>query len=947
MSAISNFIMKKNSSLAGKTKKKSIPININTNPMPGKIFISNPINPIASSYLSMGQKIQINKNLKNQKLIHVNTNSGVNYYTLNGKDSKQSNSSATNSLFNNFHNNNSDINGINFNNYLNSNNNHSQHHYGVSNIDKNIMKYNNISINTKARKHLSTISNSLISNELLINGYQTSKNTGSNLLNNNKAKNKIINTNSKNSVSKIRQTYSTRANFLDSRNKTKKVPMKSKLVQFKYQYRGKPVSTSFSNVRVSKNNFQGSVPRDIYNYIRSDMINNITYENLQDNLFLKNNFTNGIFINNNLYEIKNKHFRHNTASFDNKDIINIFNKKNLSNKSTKNINNININNLNNISVKSNNNNNVCINNIDSNNKISNNQNRNFLNKNNNFNNEVISPSNQMVNKINNGNIRKKNQHQFGKGKINDIKIFVNEKKFIQKEHKNQNLNNKQNSYYTNININNIYHNYHSNNENLLKDNYNNLVHHMKNSHSINMNIPGIKKISIKQKDKKNHLMQNQYKQINKPIPTPAQKIKSNIIPSQRNIKINLAKFLKDVKIKQNNKSIVGRKSLSIKRISKENNSDFSLSQLNDKFAQKILKNNEEGNDIGNCVVNNKHNINKTIQEEIRKGYIPEEKKNSEIENEKFNNIDNNNILIDTNYISNMQSKGVINRTSNIPLNLINEICQNNVNTGNNMKYYKLNYNTNASTTNNNYYGNNKNDYSVDNIPDITNKDLSKNKENINDLNLNNVTDIDKTNANKNDLSSNTNDINENINKENVSNININNKKNYDLNPDDDIISKNNNKSNINNDDDYKIETNKVDNLDDNNKSKLIENNISNDLFDEDNLSELPEDYDENFNDLYSIINKMNYGNVLVCVEGLFTAEGRTYKKYKDKFDKLYNKQFYKKGNSYTNSNNKPKKIVEGTSVASNAKTNSSSSKKNIINPMYNNELNLEKVLNAY
>ena len=947
MSAISNLIMKKNSSLAGKTKKKSIPININTNPMPGKIFISNPINPIASSYLSMGQKIQINKNLKNQKLIHVNTNSGVNYYTLNGKDSKQSNSSATNSLFNNFHNNNSDINGINFNNYLNSNNNHSQHHYGVSNIDKNIMKYNNISINTKARKHLSTISNSLISNELLINGYQTSKNTGSNLLNNNKAKNKIINTNSKNSVSKIRQTYSTRANFLDSRNKTKKVPMKSKLVQFKYQYRGKPVSTSFSNVRVSKNNFQGSVPRDIYNYIRSDMINNITYENLQDNLFLKNNFTNGIFINNNLYEIKNKHFRHNTASFDNKDIINIFNKKNLSNKSTKNINNININNLNNISVKSNNNNNVCINNIDSNNKISNNQNRNFLNKNNNFNNEVISPSNQMVNKINNGNIRKKNQHQFGKGKINDIKIFVNEKKFIQKEHKNQNLNNKQNSYYTNININNIYHNYHSNNENLLKDNYNNLVHHMKNSHSINMNIPGIKKISIKQKDKKNHLMQNQYKQINKPIPTPAQKIKSNIIPSQRNIKINLAKFLKDVKIKQNNKSIVGRKSLSIKRISKENNSDFSLSQLNDKFAQKILKNNEEGNDIGNCVVNNKHNINKTIQEEIRKGYIPEEKKNSEIENEKFNNIDNNNILIDTNYISNMQNKGVINRTSNIPLNLINEICQNNVNTGNNMKYYKLNYNTNASTTNNNYYGNNKNDYSVDNIPDITNKDLSKNKENINDLNLNNVTDIDKTNANKNDLSSNTNDINENINKENVSNININNKKNYDLNPDDDIISKNNNKSNINNDDDYKIETNKVDNLDDNNKSKLIENNISNDLFDEDNLSELPEDYDENFNDLYSIINKMNYGNVLVCVEGLFTAEGRTYKKYKDKFDKLYNKQFYKKGNSFTNSNNKPKKIVEGTSVASNAKTNSSSSKKNIINPMYNNELNLEKVLNAY
>ena len=88
------------------------------------------------------------------------------------------------------------------------------------------------------------------------------------------------------------------------------------------------------------------------------------------------------------------------------------------------------------------------------------------------------------------------------------------------------------------------------------------------------------------------MIHNQYKQINKPIPTPGHKIKNNIIPSQRNIKINLAKFLKDVKIKQNNKSIVGRKSLSIKRISKENNSDFSLLQINDKFAQKILKNNE-------------------------------------------------------------------------------------------------------------------------------------------------------------------------------------------------------------------------------------------------------------------------------------------------------------------------------------------------------------------
>ena len=58
-----------------------------------------------------------------------------------------------------------------------------------------------------------------------------------------------------------------------------------------------------------------------------------------------------------------------------------------------------------------------------------------------------------------------------------------------------------------------------------------------------------------------------------------------------------------------------RKSLSLKRISKENNRDFFLSQLNDKFTQKVLKNNKEGNDIRNYATNNKQHINKTKQED--------------------------------------------------------------------------------------------------------------------------------------------------------------------------------------------------------------------------------------------------------------------------------------------------------------------------------------------
>ena len=112
------------------------------------------------------------------------------------------------------------------------------------------------------------------------------------------------------------------------------------------------------------------------------------------------------------------------------------------------------------------------------------------------------------------------------------------------------------------------------------------------------------------------------------------------------------------------------------------------------------------------------------------------------------------------------------------------------------------------------------------------------------------------------------------------------------------------------------------------------------------MDELPEDYDENFDDLYSIIKKMNFGNVLVCVEGLFTPEGRTYKKYKDKFDKLYDKLFIKKRNNFSNSNNKPKKIIE--IATSNAKTNSSSSKKKniVMSNLIYNDLNIVKELNV-
>ena len=832
MSSIPNFKLKKNNALGIKPKKKSIPININSNPTPGKFLFSNPVNNIASSYLSMGQKIQINKNIKASKIIHVNTNSATNYYTLNSKDTKQTNCSITNSMLNNLKmNNKSELNSINVNNYINLSNNHSQQqNYEINRINN---------INSKDKKQLSTLSNSKITSELLINGYQGSKNN----INNSKHKTKNNNMTNINHFSKNKQTYSTRVNFLDSKNKTKKIPMKSKIRQYKYQFKNnKPISTSFNNIYSTKRHFQGNNHIDLYTYVRGEIFNNIKYEKHYESKFGKNITSyNLIDKNKNLCEIKNSHNRHNTASFGNKEIMNIFHKKNLSNKINSNIIDLNIND-------------------DKNNK----KGKKPINTNNNPNIGSISGvHNNIINKININNNSRKKIKKLSNGKINDIKILVNEKRLSIKENKpnpnsNKNITNNHKFYYTKY----LSNNYHSN-----------IIHHIKNpTTNINLNIAGIRKIMVKPKESRKL---NKNKISGKLIPTPAQKIKNNLIPSQRNIKNNLTKFLQGIKTKQNNKSkiVVGRKSFSIKKISKENNSDFSLPQFNDKLSNKLLNEEEKNQNI------NDDNINKNLQNKNEKnGEI------SEIPNKHIVNININN------KIEKNQD------------NLINIICKNNIKSNN------INNCSNDSTSNN-IYGNNKNEYSIDNIPEpICNNLKDKRKE--------------------------SNESLQNINNLNNSNLHLNNciEHNKDIKKDKETKIKDNNQK---------------DSLKEDNKKKLIDNNIKNNLFDEENLDELPDDYDENFNDLYSIINKINFGSVLVCVEGLFTPEGRTYQRYKDKFDKFYDKLYMKKGNSFSNSNNKPKKIVEVAGLTSNTKTNSSSSKKNIVNPneMYN-DLNIVKELNV-
>ena len=841
MSSIPNYKMKKNNTLGIKTKKKAIPININTNPAPGKFLFSNHVNNIASSYLSMGRRIQINKNIKASKIIHVNTNSATNYYTLNTKDTRQTNGSITNSLINNIKNNNnkSEYNSININNYININNNNSQSQQQNSEIIK-------VSNAHSKDKQLSTISNSKINNDILINGYQSSKNN----INNSKFKNKANNSTTTNNLSKNKKTYSTRPNFLDSKIKTKKMPMKSKIRQYKYQYKNnKPISTSFNNVYMTKRHFQGSYQRDILNYVRNDLLSNINNEKNYENYFTKNNFN---LIHKNLYEIKNRHNRHNTASFGNKDIMNIFHKKNLSSKMNNFYNNINSNNN--------------IHNLNENNEKNI---KHSVNKNN-INNDANLIVYNIINKINNSNNSKKKIKKLSNGKINDIKIYVNEKNINSKENKNNSNNNKKINSYHNF----YYTKYLSNNYNSNNNNNVNIAHHQKNQSNININITGIKKILVKQKENKKI---NKNKITNNPIPTPSQKIKTNIIPSQRNIKINLAKFLKGVKTKPNNKGklIVGRKSLSIKKISKENNSDFFISQLNDKITNILLKNKEEENiNINNYNTNNNNNnIQNKNEEKIEKN---ENDNNDNNKNSKNENIEND-LISDIYHNKNKNNKNK------------NDKC-----------IFDFNCHSNNSTTNN---INNKNDYSIDNMPgpiNINNKLILQRKKSI-DNELQNITDLNNSNPNIN--------INNIINEKNKQENEI-------------IKNKKDKNSTIINTDINKIKIIKKE------TQKLINNNIKNTLFDEENLDELPEDYDENFNDLYSIINKINFGSVLVCVEGLFTPEGRTYKKYRDKFDKFYDKLFIKKGNSFSNSNNKPKKIVEVAGLTSNTKTNSSSSKKN-------------------
>ena len=712
--------------------KKTIPININLNPNPGKFIFANNVNKIASFYLSMGRKIKDTKNSQITAKTHINTNSVSNYFT------KLTN--ASNYLLNNSKNinNKSDI--------------------------------NKILISSKDKKQTYTLTNSIISNNLFSNGFRTTKNYS----NNSKIANKLNNASiSNNKIFKIQQNYTSRARYLDSRNRTKKVGMKSKMQRYK---NNQLISISFTNVYATKRQFRDNFNKNINNYTKRDLFFKI------DSRY-GNNYSK-IHKNINLYEIKNKHFRYNTTNFANKDIMNILHKRTLSNNNIYNINNLTGNTINNIS-NININNNIYINN-DKNVKINiNNTSEKKTNKNN-----IKLSNNNNIKKINYNINAKENLKRVSKGKINDIKLYISDKKLkLRKNISNKNIS--------------------SNNKTNNQNSYN-----FKHNYLNSLNIQGIQKVTIRHKDN-----------INK-IPIPTQKIK-NSNSTQRNIQINSGNFLKKIKNNENK----GKKEYFIKKTSKD-----IKSELNKKTSNKIANNNNtksKEKEINNkLVINNNKTINyKKIKNKIAK-------KNKE-NNKNYSNI---------------------------------------------------------------YTGKTNNNYSIDNNPEtlVINNNNEKNENGI----IINEKNTDDSNI------------------QNISNITIYNEHN-----------KINNNCNINKANDKKEE------IEINNNKEII-----NDLFNEENLDDLPEDYDENFNDLYSVINKINFGRVLVGVEGFFTCEGKSYNKYKDKFNKFFDKLVIKKRNSISNSNNKPKNICEIGSKSSNAKTNYSSSKKGILNnnniDIINNDFNI-------
>ena len=113
-------------------------------------------------------------------------------------------------------------------------------------------------------------------------------------------------------------------------------------------------------------------------------------------------------------------------------------------------------------------------------------------------------------------------------------------------------------------------------------------------------------------------------------------------------------------------------------------------------------------------------------------------------------------------------------------------------------------------------------------------------------------------------------------------------------------------------------------IDDGTGEEIRKNNIENNLFSENNLIDIEKIIDDKFDDLYSIIKRLNFSTVLLNNEGLFSVENKVYQNHTQVFNNYFDK-FYLKNLSTVKKVNKSSK---GKNCSASTKVNTTSCKKN-------------------
>ena len=113
-------------------------------------------------------------------------------------------------------------------------------------------------------------------------------------------------------------------------------------------------------------------------------------------------------------------------------------------------------------------------------------------------------------------------------------------------------------------------------------------------------------------------------------------------------------------------------------------------------------------------------------------------------------------------------------------------------------------------------------------------------------------------------------------------------------------------------------------IDDGTGEEIKKNNIENNLFSENNLIDIEKIIDDKFDDLYSIIKRINFSIVLLNNEGIFNVENKVYQNHTQVFNNYYDKLYLKNLSTVKKVNKGSKRKNCSTST----KVNTTSCKKN-------------------